>query len=88
MTYNDLLKAVASDSGLSQVDTRKVVTSLIKVVKENGVRGESSPLPNLGSFEVRKRASRVGTNPRTKDKIVIPAKTVLAFKVSSSARDL
>jgi DNA-binding protein HU-beta len=88
MTYNDLVKAVASDSGLSQVEVKKALTSLVNEVKKNAVRGESSPLPNLGAFDVKKRKARTGTNPRTKEKIEIAAKTVLAFKVSPSARDV
>lgn len=88
MSYKDLVKAVAVDSGLTQVDAGKCIASLTKVVRENALRGQESPIPNLGVFTVKHRKARTGTNPRTKEAINIPAKSVLDFRVSPSAREL
>lgn len=88
MSYKELVKAVAADCGLSQVDTGKCIASLAKVVRETALRGEASPIPNLGVFTVKHRKGRTGINPRTQQPIEIPAKTVLDFRVSPSAREL
>ena len=41
----------------------------------------------VGNFEVRERAQRNGTNPRTKEKIVIPAKKAPVFVPAKHLKD-
>ena len=41
----------------------------------------------FGSFEVKKRAARVGRNPKTNDTIEIPASVVPVFKAGKALKD-
>ncbi len=56
-----------------------VLDSITEAVK----KGEKVQLIGFGTFEVKQRAARTGHNPRTKEKIQIPASSTLAFKPSS-----
>jgi DNA-binding protein HU-beta len=40
----------------------------------------------FGSFEIRNRAERQGTNPRTREKVTIPASKAVGFRPASSLK--
>jgi DNA-binding protein HU-beta len=44
-------------------------------------------LPGFGKLVKQKRKARTGINPKTGDKIKIPAKTVVKFRVAKAAKD-
>jgi DNA-binding protein HU-beta len=44
-------------------------------------------LPGFGKLLKQKRKARTGINPRTQQKIKIPAKTVVKFRVAKAAKD-
>jgi len=44
-------------------------------------------LPGFGKLVKQKRTARTGFNPNTQQKIRIPAKTVLKFRVAKVAKD-
>jgi DNA-binding protein HU-beta len=54
-----------------------------KVVKKNG----EFVLPGFGKLVKQKRKARTGFNPKTQQKIKIPAKTVVKFRVAKAAKD-
>ena len=49
--------------------------------------GDKVDLADLGKFEVKTRAARVGVNPATGEKINIPESKVLNFKPAKSVKD-
>ena len=54
-----------------------------KAVKKNG----EFVLPGFGKLVKQKRKARSGFNPKTQQKIKIPAKTVVKFRVAKAAKD-
>jgi DNA-binding protein HU-beta len=44
-------------------------------------------LPGFGKLVKQKRKARTGINPKTQEKIKIPAKTVVKFRVAKAAKD-
>jgi len=54
-----------------------------KSVKKNG----EFILPGFGKLVKQKRKARTGFNPKTQQKIKIPAKTVVKFRVAKAAKD-
>ena len=49
-------------------------------------RGEKIKIPGFGVFKVRAKAARKGRNPKTGDRIEIPARRVVSFKPSGAVR--
>lgn len=49
---------------------------------------EKVRLPNVGSFSLSTRASRTGRNPRTGEKIKIPAKRVVKFNAAKGLKEV
>ncbi len=54
-----------------------------KTVKKDG----EFVLPGFGKLVKQKRKARTGFNPKTQQKIKIPAKTVVKFRVAKAAKD-
>ena len=83
MNKQDLVKAMAVESGLSQADSKKALDAFETAVKKSLSKGDSVTLIGFGTFSVTKRAARKGINPQTKKTITIKAKKVAKFKVGS-----
>ena len=73
MTKAELINAVAQKTELSKKDSEKAVVAVIDAISEALAAGEKVALVGFGTFEVKERAAREGINPRTKEKIEIPA---------------
>jgi DNA-binding protein HU-beta len=87
MTKSELQVALAAAT-----ETNKRITGVFldtlgdlayKAIKKNGEFG----LPGFGKLVKQKRKARSGFNPKTQQKIKIPAKTVVKFRVAKAAKD-
>ena len=87
MNKAELINAVAEKAGLSKKDTETVVNATIDVIAGALADGDKVQLVGFGSFEVKKRAARVGRNPKTKESIEIPASVVPVFKAGKALKD-
>lgn len=80
MNKSELINAMAVESGLSKVDSKKALDAFINAVGKAMKAGEKVSLVGFGTFSVSERAARTGINPSTKQAIEIPAKKVVKFK--------
>ncbi len=48
--------------------------------------GEAVSFDRLGTLQVRQRAARAGVNPKTQEKLQIPAKRTVTFRPSTVLR--
>ncbi len=80
MTKKDIVLKVASDTGLKQLDVKKVVQRSLDAIVESLSKGETVELRNFGIFKVKSRKGRTGRNPRTGEKVPVPPKRVVTFK--------
>ncbi len=87
MTKADLIDAVSEKTQLKKRDVTDVVDTLLENVKAALQRGEKVQLIPFGSFEVRERQSREGRNPKTGERLTIPARRVPAFHAGKELRD-
>lgn len=65
----------------------KVVEFMIEQILENLKTGNKVSLYGLCTFEIKQMAARQGINPKTKEKIQIPAKKKMACKVAKQVKD-
>ena len=80
LTKKDLVLAVARDTGITQVDVKRVVQRALDQLVENLKEGKTVELRNFGVFKVRQRAPRRGRNPKTGQEVPVPSKRVVVFK--------
>lgn len=87
MNKAELIAAAAEKCGLSKKDTEAAVNAAIDAITECLAAEDKVQLVGFGAFEVKKRAERMGRNPKTKESIQIPASTVPVFKPGKALKD-
>lgn len=87
MNKAELVKAMATSAGLSQVAAEKALDGFVAAVKGSLAQGNSVTLVGFGTFSVSERAARTGRNPQTGKSITIGAKKVAKFKAGSQLAD-
>mgnify|MGYP005770530345 CR=1 FL=1 len=88
MNKEELVKAVAANTKMSQKDTAEIIGATIEAIQKTVSKGKKVTLVGFGTFEARKRAARVGRNPQTGKEIKIAAKTVPAFSAGKKFKEL
>jgi len=85
---NDLVTVVAAGvPGLSKADAAKAVDGVFTAIEEALKKGDEVRLVGFGTFAVAERASSEGRNPRTGEKITIPASKQPKFKAGKGLKD-
>lgn len=87
MNKSELISAIATKAGFTAVDTGKFVDAFVNVVQDTLTAGDKVALTGFGVFEVREKAAREGCNPKTGERISIPACKVPAFKAGKTFKD-
>lgn len=87
MNKNDLVSAVANSAGMSKADAAKAVDGVFDAISGALQGGDEVRLVGFGTFSVAARAASEGRNPRTGDKITIPASKLPKFKAGKGLRD-
>lgn len=87
MNKRELIAGMAAESGLAKSDVEKALNAFLHQVEKAMKEGDKVQLMGFGSFEVKSRAERTGRNPRTKEKVVIPASKFPVFKAGKSLKD-
>jgi len=87
VTKKDLVNRIAERTGETKVVTKGIVQMFLdEIVAELG-RGNRLEFRDFGVFEVRERRPRRAQNPRTLEKVDVPAKRVVKFKVGRILRE-
>ncbi|WP_455374148.1 HU family DNA-binding protein [Limibacillus halophilus] len=87
MNKNDLISSVASSAGLSKADAAKAVDAVFDSITAALKSGDDVRLVGFGNFAVSSRAASEGRNPRTGEKIHIPASKQPKFKAGKALKD-
>ena len=87
MNKNNLVASVANDSGLSKADAAKAVDSVFDTISGALSSGSDIRLVGFGTFSVAQRRASEGRNPRTGEKIQIPASKQPKFKAGKALKD-
>ena len=87
MNKAERINAVAAATEFSKKDAEAAVPATLEAITSALKDGDKVQLVGFGSFEVKKRAARVGRNPKTNDTIEIPASVVPVFKAGKALKD-
>ena len=86
MNKNDLVATVASSTSLTKSDALSAVDSVIDAITRALQRREDVRLVGFGTFSVVRRAATQGRNPRTGERIQIPASNQPKFKAGKGLK--
>ncbi|HNX02531.1 MAG TPA: HU family DNA-binding protein [Candidatus Cloacimonas sp.] len=82
MTKADLVKIISENTGIIRKDVAVVVDALFYAIKDSMAKGNHIEIRGFGTFKLKTRKPRVGRNPKTDQKVPVPARTVPTFKFS------
>lgn len=77
---------MSDKTGNSKADAERNIAALIEIVTATLKKGDNVALVGFGTFEVRKRAARIGRNPATGAELKIKASKVPAFKAGATLK--
>jgi DNA-binding protein HU-beta len=83
MTKQDLITKMAESGELTKKDAALALNALLNIIKDELAEGNAVNMLGFGKFHVTQRNERIGHNPKTMEKVVVPAKKVPKFKFSS-----
>jgi integration host factor subunit beta len=88
MTKADLIDEVSRLAELTRKDSEVIVETIFDSIVRSLRVGDKIEIRGFGSFRTRQRKPRVGRNPKTGDRVEVPAKKIPFFKPSKELKDL
>jgi DNA-binding protein HU-beta len=79
MNKGELVDAIADKASVTKKQADAVLSAALESIVEAVSSDQKVTLVGFGSFEARQRKAREGRNPKTGDKMQIPATKVPAF---------
>jgi len=87
MSKTDAIEFIAEKVGLSKADVERVINAFFEYIMVSLKKGLNVAFVGFGTFKVSQRAAREGRNPRTGEKIKIPAMLMPVFKAGKKLKD-
>lgn len=81
VTKKELVDRIAEQLGVKRVIVKRVTQQFLdEIIAELG-RGNRLEFRDFGVFETKQRAARVAQNPKTMERVPVPSKRTVKFKV-------
>jgi len=87
ITKKELVNRIADTTGQTKVVVKDILQRFLDEIIDELSQGNRLEFREFGVFEVRERAARRAQNPRTLEKVAVPAKRVVKFKVGRLMRE-
>ncbi|HXY26088.1 MAG TPA: HU family DNA-binding protein [Candidatus Acidoferrum sp.] len=87
LTKANLIEEVLNITELPRKESETIVETVFDCIIQALQKGEKIEIRGFGSFRTRERRGRVGRNPKTGEKVEVPAKKIPFFKPSKELKD-
>ncbi|HEY4977538.1 MAG TPA: HU family DNA-binding protein [Candidatus Acidoferrum sp.] len=87
MTKADLIEEVLKVAELPRKESETIVETIFESIIDALQKGDKIEIRGFGSFRTRQRRGRIGRNPKTGEKVDVPAKKIPFFKPSKELKD-
>ena len=88
LTKKDLINSIYMQIGFSKNISENLIDDFLSTIVENLKNEKKLKLSKFGTFSIRSKKSRIGRNPKTKEKKTISDRDVVLFKASKEFKDL
>ena len=85
-TKKELVGRIADETGQTKVVVKQILQAFLDEIVEELAQGNRLEFREFGVFEVKERRARRAQNPRTLEKVDVPAKRIVKFKVGREMR--
>ncbi len=81
ITKKDLIERIADEETCTRVLVKHIIQRFLDTIVDELSNGNRLEFRDFGVFEAKMRASRRGQNPKTMDKVQVPPRRTVKFKV-------
>ena len=86
ITKKELVNRIAESTGVTKVVAKDIIQSFLDLIIDELAAGNRLAFREFGVFETKERAARRAQNPRTLERVDVPAKRIVKFKVGRLMR--
>ena len=86
LTKKDLINSIYMQIGFSKKISENLLEDILGYMTSNIINHKKLKLSNFGTFTLRVKKSRIGRNPKTKEKKLISNRNVVLFKSSNELK--
>ena len=87
LTKKDLINSIYMQIGFSKKISENLLEDTLNFITSNIINSKKLKLSNFGTFTFRSKKSRIGRNPKTKEKKLISNRNVVLFKPSNELKN-
>ena len=87
LTKKDLVNTIYMQLGFSKQISENLIDDFFETLVKNLISEKSLKLSKFGTFTIREKKSRIGRNPKTKEKKIISKRNVVLFKPSKEFKN-
>ncbi len=87
LTKKEIINSLYMQVGFSKKISEEMLEGILSIIIENLKRNKKIKISNFGTFLIRSKKSRVGRNPKTKEKKIISERNVVLFKPSKDFKN-
>ena len=87
LTKKDIINSLYMQVGFSKKISEELLEGILSIIIENLKKNKKIKISNFGTFLLRSKKSRVGRNPKTKEKKIISERNVVLFKPSKDFKN-
>ena len=87
ITKKELIDRIAETTQAKRVIVKRIVQSFLDEIIAELSKGNRLEFRDFGVFETRTRASRTAQNPKTLERVDVPAKRTVKFKMGRQMKE-
>ena len=87
LTKKDLVNSIYMQLGFSKQISEHLIEDFLSLILTNLKTEKKIKLSKFGTFSMRSKKSRIGRNPKTKEKKIISERNVILFKPSKEFKE-
>ena len=87
LTKKEIINSIYMQIGYSKKICEALIDDFFDILLENLIKNQKVKIAKFGTFELRKKAKRIGRNPKTKETKIITERNVVLFKPSKELKN-
>ncbi|RPG05060.1 MAG: integration host factor subunit alpha [Pelagibacteraceae bacterium TMED267] len=87
LTKKDLVNSIYMQLGFSKQVSENLINDFLSTIIQNIKLEKKLKLSKFGTFQIRKKKSRIGRNPKTKENKLISSREVVLFNASKEFKE-
>ena len=87
ISRDDIANSIHKEFGFSRKECLEIVNDLVEIIILGLEKNGLVKIHNFGTFKLKKKSSRIGRNPKTRENKIIKARKVVLFKPSKEFKE-